>query len=256
MRKTFKPSNLTTFKPYCLTIAASDTSGGAGIQRDLKTFHDIGVRGISVITGITAQTDEKVYFAEALDETTVDIQCNTLFENHEISAVKIGVVFNRKIMDKITHYLEKYLLNHIVIDPIIHASNTYTFLNEKDFIHLRDTFLKKATLITPNIPELERLSDMPVRNEQQLIKAANFLSEKYDSYVFVKGGHLFIANEVNDYLIRKNTTECFSSINKHLSDVHGTGCLISSAITAYLACGDNINDAIKKAKEYFYSVLP
>jgi len=255
MKETSKLSNLLASQHNCITIAASDTSGGAGIQRDLKTFHDIGTKGLSVITGITAQTDNKVYFAEALDETIVDIQCNTLFKNYNISAVKIGVVFNRTIMDTITHYLDNYMVDHVVIDPVLHASDDYSFLNEKDFIHMRDTFLKKATLITPNVPELQRLSDMLLRNEKDLIKAAQFLSKKYDAYVFAKGGHLFNNDEVTDYLVKGDSVERFSYTNIHVSQFHGTGCLISSAITAYLALRYQKKEAIKKAKDYFYTTI-
>ncbi|MBN2017283.1 MAG: hydroxymethylpyrimidine/phosphomethylpyrimidine kinase [Candidatus Cloacimonetes bacterium] len=237
-----------------LSIAASDTSGGAGIQRDLNTFHDLRVNGLSVVTGITAQTDTKVFFADALDEVTVDIQLKTLFQNYDISAVKIGVVFNRAIMDTISHYLEKYQPAHIVIDPILHASDSYAFLDEKDFLHFRDTFLTKANVITPNVPELEHLTAMPVENEQDLIKASRFLSEKYDSLIFAKGGHLTTSTTVTDYLLKGELLERFTSPNSNLSDVHGTGCLISSAITSYLALGEQTKEAIKKAKKYFYSI--
>ena len=252
---TCKPANLQTCKPYSLTIAASDTSGGAGVQRDIKTFHDISVNGLSVITGITAQTDCKVYFAQALPVEQVEIQLKNMFENYSISAVKIGVVFNREIMECISYFLKKNKQQNIAIDPILKASDEYFFLDEESFSFMKDTFLCAADVITPNVPELEKLSSMSVSIERELIQASKMLSLKYDSYIFAKGGHLKCGGDIKDYLIKGNNIDSFSALDKNLSRVHGTGCLISSAITAFLAQGYDINTAITKAKEYFYSVL-
>ena len=255
MKKTFKPSNLQTFKLYCLTIAASDTSGGAGIQRDLKTFHDIGVNGLSVITGITAQTNQKVFYAKALPVEQVEIQLKTILENYHISAVKIGVVFNQEIMECISCFLKKNKQRNIVIDPILKASDEYSFLDEECFSFMKDKFLRIADIITPNVPELKKLSEMSVSNERELIQAGKQLSKKYDACIFAKGGHLKNDGNIKDYLINGNNIDSFSAQNKNLSSVHGTGCLISSAITAFLAKDYNIETAIIKAKEYFYSVV-
>ena len=252
---TFKPSNLKTLKPYCLTIAASDTSGGAGIQRDLKTFHDIGVNGLSVITGITAQTNQKVFYAKALPVEDVENQIKIILENYEISAVKIGVVFNQEIMECISLYLKKYNQKNIVIDPVLKASDEYSFLNVESFSFMKDKFLRIADIITPNVPELETLSSMSISRADEIIEAGKLLSKKYDANIFAKGGHLNDDGDIKDYLIKGNNTDLFSAPNKHLSDVHGTGCLISSAITAYLALGFDIKNAIVKAKEYFYSIM-
>ncbi len=243
------------FKPYCLTITASDTSGGAGLQRDLKTFHDLGVRGLSAITGITAQTDEKVYYTQPIDETTLEIQLKTLFEHYTISTVKIGLVFDRKIMDVISHYLETYRPEHVIIDPIINASDSYSFLSEQNFLHFRDTFLSNATLITPNVPEIVRLSGMQIRSQEEIVKAARSLSAKYHAWIFAKGGHLSCDNVVTDYLVGRDTVKKFSANYIDITHVHGTGCLISSAITGYLSLGETLNDAIIKAKDYFFSIL-
>ena len=255
MKKTFKPSNLQTFKLYCLTIAASDTSGGAGIQRDLKTFHDIGVNGLSVITGITAQTNQKVFYAKALPIEDVENQINTILENYHISAVKIGVVFNQEIMECISCFLKKNKQRNIVIDPILKASDEYSFLDEECFSFMKDKFLRIADIITPNVPELKKLSEMSVSNERELIQAGKQLSKKYDAYIFAKGGHLMHDDVIHDYLIMDDTLEKFASPNIDLTSVHGTGCLISSAITAYLALDHEIKTAIIKAKKYFYSIL-
>lgn len=239
----------------CLTIAASDTSGGAGIQRDLKTFHDIGVNGLSVITGITAQTNQKVFYAKALPVDDVENQLKTILENYHISAVKIGVVFNQEIMECISYFVKKYVKENIVIDPILIASDEYSFLDEKDFSFMKDDFLFIADIITPNIPELETLSRMSISSEKELIEAGRLLSKKYNNFIFAKGGHLKCGGDIKDYLIKGNNIDSFSAIDKNLSRVHGTGCLISSAITAFLAQNYNIKTAIVKAKEYFYSIL-
>ncbi len=252
---TFQPSNLQTFQPCCLTIAASDTSGGAGIQRDLKTFHDIGVNGLSVITGITAQTNQKVFYAQALQVEQVETQLKTILENYQILAVKIGVVFNREIMECISYYMGEYKQKNILIDPILKASDEYSFLDEESFSFMKDKFLCIADIITPNVPELEKLSGMSISSEKELIHAGRLLSKKYDACIFAKGGHINGDSDVKDYLIKGNNTDLFSAPNKHLSEIHGTGCMISSAITAFLVQNHDINTAIIKAKEYFYFVV-
>ena len=239
----------------CLTIAASDTSGGAGIQRDIKTFHDIGVVGLSVITGITAQTDQKVFYAKALPVEDVENQLKTIFENYQISAVKIGVVFNLEIMECISYFLKKNKQINIVIDPVLNASDEYSFLDEGSFSFMKDKFLCIADIITPNIPELEKLSGMSISSEKELIEAGRVFSKKYDACIFAKGGHLSFNDKIHDYLIKDDKVEKFTSPNMDLTSVHGTGCLISSAITAYLALGFDIKIAIVKAKKYFYSIM-
>ncbi len=252
---TLQPSNLQTFQPCCLTIAASDTSGGAGIQRDLKTFHDIGVNGLSVITGITAQTNQKVFYAQALPVEQVEKQLKTILENYQISAVKTGVVFNREIMECISFYLKKYNQKNIVIDPVLKASDEYSFLEHDALLYMKEKFLLNAHVITPNVPELETLSEITISNERELIEAGKLLSKKYNACIFAKGGHLSFNDKIHDYLIKDDKVEKFTSLNMDLTSVHGTGCLISSAITAYLALDHDINTAIVKAKEYFYSIL-
>ena len=252
---TLKPSNLQTFKPVCLTIAASDTSGGAGIQRDIKTFHDLGVDGLSVVTGITAQNEKKVYYAKASPVEQVKIQLKTVLENFSISSLKIGVVFNKKIMECISYYLKKYDAKNILIDPILKANDEYSFLDKESYTYMKDEFLNVADIITPNIPELEKLSGYSISNKDELISAAKEISQRYDSYVFAKGGHLKDQSTITDYLVKENEIDVFPNPNKHLSHIHGTGCLISSAITAFLAQDFDKKTAIFKAKEYFYSIL-
>ncbi|MCD6330005.1 MAG: hydroxymethylpyrimidine/phosphomethylpyrimidine kinase [Candidatus Cloacimonetes bacterium] len=253
--KTSKPPNLQTFKPYCLTIAASDTSGGAGVQRDIKTFHDLGVSGLSVVTGITAQTDKKVFFSEALTVKEVKIQLKTILETYPISSLKIGVVFNKEIMECISYFLKKYDVKNVLIDPILKASDTYSFLDKESYSYMNNEFLKVSDIITPNIPELEKLSAQSISNKDELLSAAQEISQRYDCYVFAKGGHLKEQSTITDYLIKGDEVDIFPSPNKHLSEIHGTGCLISSAITAFLALGGDIKTTIVKAKNYFYSIL-
>lgn len=255
--KIFKPSKFLTLqplnqKPYCLTIAASDTSGGAGIQRDLKTFQDIDVYSFSVITGITAQTFENVFFAESLEKNQIEIQLKTILDNFPISATKIGVVFNQKIMKLIANYLTKFQLKNIIIDPIILASDGTKFLQNSDMKYLKDKFLLLADLVTPNISELEILSEKNIKSEKDIISNAKKLSQEYQASIFVKGGHFRKnRNIIKDFLITNNSVEIFESPRKKLSKPHGTGCAISSAITAFLAKDFSIKTAVREAKKYF-----
>ena len=242
-------------KYTALTIAASDTSGGAGVQRDLKSFHDNGIWGLSVITGITAQSFEKVYYSNPLSTTEVEIQLKTVFENSQIDAVKIGVIYNRKIMKLISHYLQKYSQNNVIIDPIISASDSTKFLLKKDEEFFKEKFLANADLLTPNIPEAELLSQKIIATENEIKAAGKFLSEKYKCYVLIKGGHFINkkTDKIVDFLIGKNIEKKFLSPKKKLIKSHGTGCLLSSAIAANLAKGMDISAAVLLAKKYFHT---
>ena len=241
---------------YCLTVAASDTSSGAGIQRDLKVFHDNGVWGLSVITGITAQNFNNVFYKKSLDKNEVEIQLKTVFENFRISAVKIGVVFNKEIMKLVKKYLLSNNIKNIIIDPIISASDGSKLLYNYAIKYFKEEFLKIANLITPNIPELELISGNKIQNEDDIISNAKSLSTKYDTYIFVKGGH-FNTNKkiVKDYLIKNNKIKIFESSRRKLSQTHGTGCIISSAITANISKGLSLEESIVRAKEYFNSIM-
>lgn len=240
---------------FALTIAASDTSGGAGVQRDIKTFYDIGVEGLSVITGITAQTNKKVYFIAPLPVEQIEKQLTVLYKHYNINAVKIGVVFTAEIMKSIKKILLRENQKNIVVDPIIKASDGLHFLDNADLEYFKKEFLPIAYIITPNIPELEELSQYKIDSKTDIVARAKKLSNIYNSYLFVKGGHIKTSdNKIHDYLVRDSYVKKFSHPKIHLSQSHGTGCLISSAITAYLAKGYAIDIAIQEAKKYFYSI--
>ena len=242
-------------KIYCLTIAASDTSGGAGIQRDLKVFNDNGVWGLSVITGITAQDFDNVFFATPLDKNEVEIQLKTIFKNFEISSVKVGVIFNQDIMRLIKNYITKYKTRNIIIDPIITASDGSKLLYNSEINYFKAEFLKIADLITPNIPELMLLSGNQIQNEDNIISNAKILSVKYDAAIFVKGGHFNTNNRIiKDYLIKNSIIKIFEGNRHELSQSHGTGCIVSSGITANIAKGLSLENSIVRAKEYFNSI--
>lgn len=232
-----------------LTIAASDTSGGAGVQRDLRTFQDAGVRGFSVVTGITAQSFDRVLYAGPLCAGKVEIQLKTVFENFRVSTVKIGVVFNLKIMKLAEYFITKHRPKNVVIDPVLSASDGTKLLNHAGFDYFRERFLKIAGLITPNIPELEKLSGSVVKNEKDIIANARLLSEKYGSFVLVKGGHS-TGRIVRDFLVKNDFVRVFECRRKKLSQSHGTGCMISSAIAANLAKGLSMEKSVKTAKNY------
>jgi len=203
-------------KNIALTIAASDTSGGAGIQKDLKVFQDNGVWGLSVITGITAQSSEKVFYSNPLSTTEVEIQLKTVFENFQINTVKIGVIYNRKIMKLISYYLQKYSQKNVIIDPIISASDSTKFLLKKDEGFFKEKFLANADLLTPNIQEAELLSQKIITTENEIKAAGRFLSEKYNCYVLMKGGHFINkkTDKIVDFLIGKDLEKTFTSLKK------------------------------------------
>ena len=252
---------ITDFSSFCfptkmktaLTIAGSDSSGGAGIQADIKTMTMNGVYAMSVITALTAQNTLGV---RAILEVTPDFlkeQLDAVFEDIFPDSVKIGMVSSSELIDVIAERLEFYNAKNIVVDPVMVATSGSALIKTDAIKTLVSKLLPLATLITPNIPEAEVLSDMKISNKDDMIKAAKHIGESYGCGVLLKGGHSI--NDANDLLYENGNVVWFDGKRIDNPNTHGTGCTLSSAIASNLAKGLSLAESVKKAKEYISDAL-
>lgn len=237
----------------CLTIAGSDSSGGAGIQADLKTMTVNGVYAMSVITALTAQNTQGVTGILDVSPEFITEQMDAVFNDIYPDAIKIGMVSSPEIVEAIAASLEKYQAKNIVLDPVMVATSGAKLLKEEAMDSLINRLIPLADVITPNIPEGEILAGMEITNEDEMIKAAEKIGKKYDCAVLLKGGHR--VNDANDLLYRDGEFKWFRSERIDNPNTHGTGCTLSSAIAANLAKGDDIDQAIERAKDYLTGAL-
>ncbi len=237
----------------CMTIAGSDSSGGAGIQADLKTMTVNGVYAMSVITALTAQNTQGVTGILDVSPEFITEQMDAVFTDIYPDAIKIGMVSSPEIVEAIAASLEKYQAKNIVLDPVMVATSGAKLLKEEAMDSLINRLIPLADVITPNIPEGEILAGMEITNEDEMIKAAEKIGKKYDCAVLLKGGHR--VNDANDLLYRDGEFKWFRSERIDNPNTHGTGCTLSSAIGANLAKGYDIDQAIEKAKDYLTGAL-
>ncbi|WP_308749167.1 bifunctional hydroxymethylpyrimidine kinase/phosphomethylpyrimidine kinase [uncultured Anaerococcus sp.] len=237
----------------CLTIAGSDSSGGAGIQADLKTMTVNGVYAMSVITALTAQNTQGVTGILDVSPEFITEQMDAVFNDIYPDAIKIGMVSSPEIVEAIAASLEKYQAKNIVLDPVMVATSGAKLLKEEAMDSLINRLIPLADVITPNIPEGEILAGMEITNEDEMIKVAEKIGKKYDCAVLLKGGHR--VNDANDLLYKDGKFKWFRSERIDNPNTHGTGCTLSSAIGANLAKGYDIDQAIEKAKAYLTGAL-
>lgn len=236
-----------------LTIAGSDSSGGAGIQADLKTMTMNGVFAMSAITALTAQNTTGV---RAIQESTPDFlkdQIDAVFEDIYPDAVKIGMVASSELIRVIAERLRFYKAENIVVDPVMVATSGSALLKSDAVKTLIEEFLPIATVVTPNIPEAEILSEIAIKTEDDMVTAAKKIGDNYHCAVLLKGGHNI--NDANDLLYSNGEATWFKGKRINNPNTHGTGCTLSSAIASNLAKGFSLNDAVKRAKDYISGAL-
>ena len=236
-----------------LTIAGSDSSGGAGIQADIKTMTANGVYAMSAITALTAQNTTGVTGIMEVTPEFLSLQLEAIFTDIYPDAVKTGMVSSGELIKTISATLKKYNAKNIVVDPVMVATSGAKLIGDEAIEILKAELLPLATVITPNIPEAEVLSGMTIKNEEDMIKAAKAIYEKFNCNVLLKGGHQI--NDANDLLYRDGRYVWFKGKRIDNPNTHGTGCTLSSAIASNLAKGENLDDAVKHAKEYISGAL-
>ena len=235
-----------------LTIAGSDSSGGAGIQADLKSFAANGVFGMSVINSVTSQNTTGVFGVYDIPCDVVASQIDAVFKDIFPDAVKIGMVSSAEIISTIADRLKYYNTKNIVLDTVMVSTSGCKLLRDDAIDALTSVLFPIADIITPNLHEAQILCGFDIRSESDMVRAADVIYNKYNVTVLLKGGHL--ANTSNDLLYDGNET-WFEAVRIDNPNTHGTGCTLSSAIAANLAKGMDIKTAVKSAKDYITGAL-
>lgn len=236
-----------------LTIAGSDSSGGAGIQADIKTMTAHAVYAMSAITALTAQNTTGVTGIFEVTPEFLTKQLDAIFTDIFPDAVKIGMVSNSALIHTIAEILKKYHAKNIVLDPVMVATSGSRLIDEKAIDVLKKELIPLADIITPNIPEAEVLADMRISSEDDMIHAAEMISDTYHVAVLCKGGHQL--NDANDLLYKDGSWQWFYGKRINNPNTHGTGCTLSSAIASNLAKGYSLDLAVTKAKDYISGAL-
>ena len=236
-----------------VTIAGSDSCGGAGIQADIKTMMANGVYAMSAITALTAQNTTGV--AAILNATPEFLgqELDSIFTDIFPDAVKIGMVSEKELISVIAEKLTQYQAKNIVVDPVMVATSGARLISEDAIDTLKEKLFPLATVLTPNIPEAEVLTGMEIKSAEDMIRAAELISETYDCAVLCKGGHQL--NDANDLLFADGESRWFEGKRINNPNTHGTGCTLSSAIASNLAKGYDLQPAVERAKAYISGAL-
>lgn len=236
-----------------LTIAGSDSSGGAGIQADIKTMLCNGVYAMSAITALTAQNTTGVTDIMEVTPEFLGKQLDMIFTDIYPDAVKIGMVSNPILIKKTAEKLKEYQAKNIVVDPVMVATSGASLMREEAVETLKAQLLPLADLLTPNIPEVEVLADMKICTEEDMITAAKKISDSYGCAVLCKGGHSI--QDANDLLYSNGRYQWFQGKRIENPNTHGTGCTLSSAIASNLAKGFSVQESVQRAKDYISGAL-
>ena len=236
-----------------LTIAGSDSSGGAGIQADLKTMTMLGCFGMSAITALTAQNTTGVREICPVPAAFLEQQIAAVCEDIPPLAVKIGMVYDIPQIHAIAAAVRKYRLPHVVVDPVMVATSGDALLRSQAQTALTQELFPLAEVITPNLPEARQLTGMEITSPAEMEQAAGTLAERYRTAVLLKGGHR--VNDANDLLYDGREYTWFEGKRIDTANTHGTGCTLSSAIASNLAKGMELKEAVRRAKNYISGAL-
>jgi len=239
-----------------LTIAGSDSGGGAGIQADLKTFAAIGCYGMSVITALTAQNTRGVTAIHALPPSFAVEQMTAVFTDIGADAVKIGMLYSAELIEAVTATLNKYRARNIVLDPVMVAQSGDKLLQDDAIQAIKDYLMPVADVVTPNLPEAEVLLGQKIESLEDMQRAARALAQFGGRSILIKGGHLEKSNSTDLlYLTEEDRFVTLEAERVDSRNNHGTGCTLSSAIAGHMARGDPIEDAVRKAKTYIQNAI-
>ena len=234
--------------PRVLTVAGSDSGGGAGIQADLKTFSALGVYGMSVITAVTAQNTCRVFGVEGLSPSMVSLQFEAVVSDIGVDSMKTGMLFNASIIQTVAEKIERSRIHHVVVDPVMVATSGDPLLEKQAERMMRDKMMPVATLVTPNLPEAEVLADMKIDSIDAIHKACLAIKDLGAQAVLIKGGHG--TEDAVDWLYDGTGFTSFSAKRIDSNNTHGTGCTYSAAIAANLGKGMRLEEAIQSAKQF------
>jgi hydroxymethylpyrimidine/phosphomethylpyrimidine kinase len=241
--------------PIAVTIAGSDSGGGAGIQADIKTFSALGVYGASVIAALTAQNTKGVTGIHDVPPAFIDAQIDAVFSDLAVGAVKIGMLSAAAVIETVANGLDRWRQTNIVLDPVMVATSGDRLLKPDAIEGLKHLLIPKALVITPNLPEAAALLDAPLaRTETDMRNQAERLLALGARAVLIKGGH-GEGSESTDLLVEPNAVTRLAAIRVATHNTHGSGCTLSSAIAAGLAKGHDLATAVRDAKAYVNAAI-
>tara|TARA_B100000700_G_scaffold140463_1_gene156467 strand:+ start:2218 stop:3030 length:813 start_codon:yes stop_codon:yes gene_type:complete len=236
-------------KSKILIIAGSDSSGGAGIQADVKTVTSLGSYAMTAITAITSQNTTGVISIEPISSKEVSRQIEFTSKDIKPDAIKIGMLHSEKVVNSILKSLNKLKIKKIILDPVMVAKNGTKLVNKKTINILKKKLMKKVSLITPNIPEAEILANTKINSIQDMVVAGKILIKLGAKNVLIKGGHLS-SKIIKDIFINKNQVKFITNKKILTPHTHGTGCTLSSAIATYYSCGKTLKKSCEMAIKY------
>ncbi|MGE9213214.1 bifunctional hydroxymethylpyrimidine kinase/phosphomethylpyrimidine kinase [Exiguobacterium aurantiacum] len=241
-------------RPQVLTIAGSDSGGGAGIQADLKTFQELGVFGTSVLTAVTAQNTRGVHGVEAVSPELITQQLDAIGSDFSIATCKTGMLFDASRIEAVATGVKRHVFNRLVVDPVMIAKGGAPLLQDTAVDALKTSLLPLATVVTPNVPEAEVLTGLTIRSFNDRLEAARRMLAYGVRAVILKGGHLE-GETAEDLIMTESEVFLLSAPRIQTSDTHGTGCTFSAALTAELAKGRSIMEAAVTAKRFIQSAI-
>jgi hydroxymethylpyrimidine kinase/phosphomethylpyrimidine kinase len=226
-------------KSKVLIVAGSDSSGGAGIQADIKTVTSLGSYAMTAVTAVTTQNTTGVKSIVPIKPKEIFNQINFTAKDIRPNAIKIGMLHSKQVIQVVKKSLDKIKIKKIVLDPVMVAKGGAKLINNAAIIDIKNKLMKNILLITPNIPEAEILAEIKINSTEDMLKAGKILINLGAKNVLIKGGHLN-SKQMNDILLNKNTVKIFRSKKYNSKNTHGTGCTLSSAIATYLSCGKDL----------------
>jgi len=226
-------------KSKVLIIAGSDSSGGAGIQADIKTVTALGSYAMTAITAVTSQNTTGVNSIVPIKPKEISNQINFSVKDIRPNAIKIGMLHSKQVIQAVIKSLNRIKIKKVVLDPVMVAKGGAKLINNAAIIYIKDKLMKNILLITPNIPEAEILTKTKITSTKDMIKAGKILISLGAKNVLIKGGHLN-SRQMNDILLNKKIIKVFKSKKYNSKNTHGTGCTLSSAIATYLSCGKDL----------------
>ena len=236
-------------KSKVLIIAGSDSSGGAGIQADIKTVTALGSYAMTAITAVTVQNTTGVSSIISISPKEISKQIEFTCNDIKPDTIKIGMLHSSRVINQVLLSLNKIKIKKIILDPVMVAKGGAKLINEKAIQILKKKLIKKVSIITPNIPEAEILTNVKIKNTNDMIYAANVLIKFGAKNVFIKGGHID-SKVVEDIFINKNEIKIFKNKRITTKNTHGTGCTLSSAIAVFFSCGKPLKKSCELATEY------
>ena len=237
-----------------MIIAGSDSSGGAGIQADIKTVTSLGSYAMTAVTAVTVQNTKGVKSVIPISANEIKSQIIYTVRDIKPDAIKIGMLHSSKVVKRVIESLKKIKVKKIILDPVMVAKGGAKLINNEAIQILKKKLIKQVTLITPNIPEAEVLTGVKIKNKKDIILAANKLINLGAKNVLIKGGHLK-SKTVEDIFLNKSDFKIFVSSRHNTKNTHGTGCTLSSAITTFFSCGKSIKKACDLGIKYVNSAI-